>query len=224
MPGPRVALFDLDGTLTWRDTLMPFLLGFLHHHPSRLWRLWRLPLLIADYLARHRDRGLLKGRLLGCVMGGDTRALIDAWAQAFVGGLERRRVFRPAALAVLDAHRSAGDHLVLLSASPDLYVPRIGALLGFERTLCTEVRWRKCPPGEDRLDGALATPNRRGEEKSRCLEWLRGEYPGLPVIAYGNSRSDLPHLLEADAALLVNGGAAARRAAAAAGIAVAEWR
>ena len=44
------------------------------------------------------------------------------------------------ALAALQVHRAAGDHLVLLSASPDLYVPLIGRLLGFERTLCTEIR------------------------------------------------------------------------------------
>ena len=92
---------------------------------------------------------------------------------AFVRTLGPRRVFRPAALAALEAHRAAGDHLVLLSASPDLYVPLIGRLLGFERTLCTELRWRG-----DRLDGALRTPNRRGEEKLRCLEALRPQYPG----------------------------------------------
>jgi phosphatidylglycerophosphatase C len=218
-----VALFDLDGTLTWRDTLMPFLLGFLRHRPSRLWRLWRLPFALAGYLALHRDRGLLKSQLIRCVMGGEPRSLVDAWSESFVAGLDERHIFRPAALAVLAAHRSAGDHLVLLSASPDLYVPRIGALLGFERTLCTEVKWRKCPPGEDRLDGGLKSANRRGEEKSRCLAALRTFYRGLPIIAYGNSRSDLAHLRQADDALLVNGSAAARRAAAAAGIAVAEW-
>jgi len=25
--GPCVAVFDLDGTLTWRDTLFPYLIG-----------------------------------------------------------------------------------------------------------------------------------------------------------------------------------------------------
>jgi phosphoserine phosphatase len=73
------------------------------------------------------------------------------------------------------------------------------------------------------LDGALRTLNRRDEEKSRCLAWLRTQYPGLPVVAYGNSASDLPHMRLADRALLVNAGAAARRAAAAAGIPVADW-
>jgi phosphatidylglycerophosphatase C len=220
---PCVALFDLDGTLTWRDTLVPFLLGFLRQHPKRLWRLWRLPFALGGYLAWHRDRGLLKGRLIRCVMGGEPRSRVDAWSESFVAGLDQRQTFRPGALAVLNAHRRAGDHLVLLSASPDLYVPRIGALLGFERTLCTEVEWQPCPPGEDRLDGALKSPNRRGEEKSRCLAALKTLYRGLPVIAYGNSRSDLAHLQKADGALLVNGSAAARRAAAAAGIAVAQW-
>jgi phosphoserine phosphatase len=99
-----------------------------------------------------------------------------------------------------------------------LYVPRIGALLGFERTLCTEVAWRR-----DRLDGALRSPNRRGEEKSNCLAWLRSQYPGLPVVAYGNSASDLPHMRKADRALLVNANGPARDEAAADGIPVADW-
>lgn len=221
--GPCVAVFDLDGTLTWHDTLLPFLIGYALRRPSHPAALWRLPLAFADYL-RCPDRGLLKSRVIRAVMGGDRRGAVEAWTEAFVGSLKRRRVFRPAALAAVEAHRVAGGHLVLLSASPDLYVPAIGRLLGFDRTLCTEVEWRQHASGEERLDGALRTPNRRDQEKSRCLAWLRTEYPGLPVVAYGNSRSDIPHLREADRALLVNGNAAARRSAAAAGIPVADWR
>jgi phosphoserine phosphatase len=97
-------------------------------------------------------------------------------------------------------------------------VPLIGQLLGFERTLCTEIAWQ----GE-RLDGRLKTPNRRGEEKLNCLSWLREQYPGSPVIAYGNSASDLDHLRQADRALLVNGDGAARRLAAKSNIAVSYW-
>src|SRR5260221_8059860 len=221
--GPCVAVFDLDGTLTWRDTLLPFLTGYALRHPSRLKTLWRLPLAIAGYLGSP-DRGLLKSRAIRAVMGGARRSTVETWTEAFVGSLQRRRVFRPAALAAVEAHRAAGDHLVLLSASPDLYVPAIGRLLGFERTLCSEVEWRHDASAEDRLDGALRTLNRRDEEKSRCLAWLRTQYPKLPVVAYGNSRSDIPHLRQADRALLVNGSAAARRSASAAGIPVADWR
>ena len=202
---PWVALFDLDGTLTWRDTLLPFLVSYVRRHPRRVRGLWRLPWALAHYAVRGRDRGLLKSRVISLVMGGASRTDVDRCAEAFVDSLTRRRRLRPAALTVLDAHRAAGDHLVLLSASPDLYVPCIGRSLGFELTLCTEVRWQG-----DRLVGTLSTPNRHGTEKSRCLEWLRGRYPGLPIVAYGNSASDLDHMRRADQALLVNGNAAAR--------------
>jgi phosphatidylglycerophosphatase C len=180
--------------------------------------LWRLPFALISFLARDRDRGELKSRVIRMIMGGESRGLIETCADSFVAGLMPRRRFRPAALAALESHRAAGDHLILLSASPDLYVPRIGRFLGFERTLCTEIQWQ----GE-RLDGALVTPNRRGSEKSRCLEWLRAQYPALPVVAYGNSASDLDHMQHADKALLVNGSAAARALAARLGIPSTDW-
>lgn len=212
-----LALFDLDGTLTWSDTLGPFLAGYVLRHPSRLLRLWRVaPPLFAFALTR--DRGRLKSHVIRALMGGDSRESIDAWAECFARSLAPRGKFRPAALARLDVHRAAGDHLVLLSASPDLYVPRIARLLGFERTLCTELLWQG-----NRLDGGLKTANRRGEEKLRCLDTLRAEYPNVRIVAYGNSASDLAHMRRADRALLVNGSAAARRRAAEAGIATADW-
>jgi phosphatidylglycerophosphatase C len=204
--------------LTWRDTLLPFLTGYVTRHPRRLGRLWQMPVEIMAYVLAHHDRGRLKSRLIRAVMGGATRATVDAWAECFVSRLEPTHAFRPRALEVLDGHRRRGDHLVLLSASPDLYVPRIGRLLGFEHTLCTEIEWR-----QDRLDGALRSANRRGEEKSRCLAGLRARYPKLPIVAYGNSASDLPHLRAADHALLVNAGARTRRRAAGLGIPVADW-
>jgi phosphatidylglycerophosphatase C len=213
-----LALFDLDGTITWRDTLLPFLLSFLRRQPWRILGLWRLPAALFNYAMRDRDRGELKARVIRMVMGGATRSAVDRCAQAFVDSLEPQHRFRTVALRMLETHRGAGDLLVLLSASPDLYVPRIGRALGFERTLCTEIEWRG-----DRLDGALKTPNRRGAEKLSCLKWLRTQYPGMPIIAYGNSTSDLDHMIEADRALLVNGNAEARALAAKRGIPTGHW-
>jgi phosphatidylglycerophosphatase C len=214
---PWVALFDLDGTLTWRDTFLPFLLGFLRRRPYKALGLWRLPFALWGYW-QNRDRGALKSGVIRMMMGGERRSVIDTWAEAFVSRLKPQQRFRPLGLAVVEAHRAAGDHLVLLSASPDLYVPLIGRLLGFERTLCTEVLWQG-----DRLDGHLKTANRRGEEKQRCVTWLREQYPAMPIIAYGNSASDLDHMRDVDRALLVNGDDAARRLAAKWNIGVSNW-
>jgi phosphatidylglycerophosphatase C len=214
---PWVALFDLDGTLTWRDTLLPFLLGYVKKYPRKALGLWRVAGALLGYL-RRGDRGELKSHLIRMVMGGEPRARVDAWADEFVGGMRARGSLRAVALGVLQAHVKMGDHPVLLSASPDLYVPRIGRLLGFECTLCTEVLWNG-----DRLDGRLKTLNRWGEEKSRCLDQVRAQYAGLPVIAYGNSLSDVDHMRRAERALLVNGSAEARRAAQRFNIPVSDW-
>ncbi len=222
--GPWVAVFDLDGTLTWRDTLVPYLFGYLLRHPSRWVRLWRLPAALMAYLVAGCDRGALKARIIDAVLGGESGAKIDRWSEDYVGRLAARHRFRPAALAMVETHRAAGDHLVLLSASPDLYVPRIGRLLGFDRTLCTALAWDDGALDGPHLTGALKTPHRRGEDKSRCLDWLRGQYRGLPVVAYGNSGADLPHMLRADRALLVNGSPRARRPATIAGVPTGEWR
>jgi HAD superfamily phosphoserine phosphatase-like hydrolase len=123
------------------------------------------------------------------------------------------------ALDALAAHRRAGDLLVLLSASTDLYVPAIGQALGFAEVICTGVSWDGA-----RLVGRLTTVNRRGAEKARCLSSLREARPGMPITAYGNAASDLEHLRLADRGVLVNGSRRARRAAGSAGIECVHWR
>ncbi len=120
----------------------------------------------------------------------------------------------PGALAAVRAHREAGDRLVLMSASTDLYVPAIGQALGFNETICTGVAF----DAAGRLDGALTTPNRRGPQKVRCFEALRQRHPGLPTVAYGNAGSDLAHLALADTPRLVNASPRTIRQAAAMGI------
>ena len=110
---PWIALFDLDGTLTWRDTLLPFLLGFVRQRPYRVLKFWRLPLALVRYW-QDRDRGALKSRVIRMLMRGEKRSVLETWAQNFVAQLKPKHQFRPVALAVLEAHRAAGDHLVLL--------------------------------------------------------------------------------------------------------------
>ena len=160
----------------------------------------------------------MKSAAIRAVLGGSTRQEIEAWTDEFVPRLLARGMHADA-LATLEAHRGRGDRLVLLSASPDLYVPAIGRALGFAETVCTGIAW----DGE-RLTGYLATPNRRGAEKARVLAALRREHPGLEVVAYGNSAGDLEHLALADRAMLVNGSARARRAAERSNIDCVTWR
>lgn len=153
------------------------------------------------------DRGALKSALMRAALGGCTRALIEAFTRSYVTELLARGVFAEA-LTTIAAHVRRGDALVLMSASPDLYVPEIARRLEFTETICTGVRWRG-----DVFDGALTTPNRRGKEKARCFLELRARHPHLATIAYANSACDFDHLRLADEAWLVNPSAALRRKA-----------
>jgi phosphatidylglycerophosphatase C len=198
--GSTLAIFDLDGTITRRDSLWPFISGFLLRRPSR-W--WRLPLCLAPilrYLLVDRDRGALKGAVIHLTLGGATRAALEDWAARFTRDLVRTGLYGEA-LTCIATHRRARTHLVLLSASPDLYVPMIARALGFDECICTEVRWR----ADGRLDGTLASANRRGAEKARCVRELLARHQPLLSQAYGNSRADLEHLRLVSAGTYVNG-------------------
>jgi len=214
----QLAVFDLDGTITRRDTFLPYVLGFLARHPWRaLGLVLTLPTLVKFVLGA-ADRGEVKSAVMRATLRGVTRGEIERWTDRFVETLLTRGVYRKA-LEQIEAHRQAGDELVLLSASPDLYVPAIGRKLGFTQTVCTGVRWNG-----DRLDGHLTTANRRGMEKVHVVTALRASKPGKHTVAYGNAVSDLPHLELVDRGLLVNGTRRARREAARRGVPTASWR
>lgn len=194
----RLALFDLDGTLTRGDTFRGFVLKLLLAHPARWLRAPLLAFPIAGFMLKLVDRGQLKGAFLHLLFAGMGRAEVEAFARRYATAVMAGFVF-PEALAALRAHLAAGDHVVVLSASPDLYVHEIGKLLGAHQSYCTEIRW-----DGDRLDGRLAGPNRRDQEKVRVLAALRAANPGLPVIAYGNSSPDLDHMRLCEEAVYVN--------------------
>ena len=210
----RIALFDLDGTLTRRDSLLPYVLGFCLRHPRRLPLLLVMPWHVLRYLFVHRDRGELKQAFIMAGLAGASRDEIARWNQRFVARLLERGMHREA-LERLAMHRARGDYLVLMSASPDLYVPAVARALRFNETICTGVRWNGMV-----LSGELTTANRRAEEKLRGVEALRARHDGSHITAYGNSASDVIHLRACDSAHLVNARPSAALEAARAGVAV----
>ena len=211
-------MFDLDGTLSRADTFGPFVIGLLRRHPARALRVPLLLIPLLRYALRLTDRGGLKGAVLHLLFADLERVALDQWATRYAQEVVPGRLF-PDALAALRKHLADQDYVVLLSASPDLYVPHIGAALGVNETICTEVRWNA-----DRLDGRLAGPNRRDEEKLRVLEGLRQRHPGLSAIAYGNSRADLPHMFRAEEAVYVNAASALRQELAGRGLRCVNWQ
>ena len=119
-----LAVFDLDGTISRHDTLLAYLTGFLRRHPARWPRaLSSVPVLLR-FLIGFADRGELKSALLKAALGGCTRAQLDAWTSQYVSTFLKSGVFADA-LRTIAERRDRDDVLVLMSASPDLYVPEI---------------------------------------------------------------------------------------------------
>jgi phosphatidylglycerophosphatase C len=212
-----LAVFDLDGTISHRDTLFPLVLRWLARRPWRLLRLLGV-LPAAARFCVDRDRGALKQSLLRIALRGAPRDELAAHSARFVADTIARGCF-PDALAAIRRHREAGHTLVLMSASVDFYVPEFARQLGFDRALSTGVAWNG-----DRLDGTLTTANLRSEEKARRFRELVAEFGAEDdTFAYGNSHSDLPHLRLARHGVLVNGSVGARRQAAELGVPCVEW-
>jgi HAD superfamily phosphoserine phosphatase-like hydrolase len=211
----RVAVFDLDGTITRGDTFLPYLRGWLRRNPRRGFLAHALAALLRFPFGG--DRGRLKSDLIRAGMSGATRGEVRAWTAEYVAGLGERE-FCPRSLATIALHRTAGDRLVLLSASVDLYVPDIGRRLDFDETICTEVAW-----SDGFLDGALVTENRRAAEKRRCVEAIRARFPGARLAAYGNARSDFDHLAVVEEPVLVNAGPSLQREAEKRGFRTEDW-
>jgi phosphatidylglycerophosphatase C len=211
-----LAIFDLDGTLTRRDTLLPYLSGFLAPRPARWPRLFSVFTALVSFAVGKLDRDRCKERIISVCLGSATRQELDAHTERFVTKVLARGM-SPRALAVLDSHRAARARLVLLSASPDVYVRALATRLGFDECLCTQLRW-----GSERLIGSFTTANRRGEEKARLVRGLKAQGRGA-IAAYANSSSDIEHLELVDFPLLVNGSARARSLATARGMPCEEW-
>lgn len=201
MSGRRgVAAFDFDGTLTPRDTLVPFLARLYGRRrllaaAAAVGPPWRLE---AELHRRDQAKAALLRRLTA---GDDAERVVDA-GRAYATRLTS--VLVPAMRRRVEEHRAAGHRLVAVSASLHVYLaPLLGEQLGFEAVLAVELA--EGPDG--RLTGEMARPNVRGPEKEvRLREWLAESEAGeIELWAYGNSSGDAELLAMADHACLVAG-------------------
>ena len=200
LPTPKpvvVAAFDFDGTLTRRDTLLPFLIRSLGW-PKFLRALLRSSPWLAAYALRLMSNHRAKARLLKVSLAGLSQVEAEQHAQRFVTHYLPTQ-WQPWAMAQLLQHQRQGHHCVIVSASPGVYLHAVAASLGVDAVLCTEMTLN-----DGRYTGAMATPNCHGEQKViRLQAWLRDTFPAdaKPVIhAYGDTKGDFPLLCLADPA------------------------
>ena len=193
-----VAAFDVDGTLTTRDCVTPFLRRAAGTKLALT--VARHPLSVGAALAR-RDRDDLK-ELAARALHGIPAAELDRLGEAFAGEIEAR-LLRTDTVARLRRHRELGDGVLLASASFEAYLVPLARRLGADAVICTRLE----VGADGRLTGRLDGRNCRGEEKARRVrEWLDRERLGEAELwAYGDSAADAPFLALADHPVWVQG-------------------
>ena len=189
---PVVAAFDLDGTLSKHDTLVPFLRRAIGTRRvgaclarNALW-----------FVRARRDRALrdaAKEALLVAAFDGRDEAEMRAIGRSFAPTVG----WRDEVVEVLRGHQRLGHETVVVSASPTLYVDPIAEHLGIDHVVSTELE-----VVDGRLTGRYAGANCRADEKARRLaEFLAGR--DVELHAYGNPPDDDAMLALADVAVRV---------------------
>lgn len=117
-------------------------------------------------------------------------ATLKAWREAFV----REKIdpiLLPAARALIDSHRRAGDALLIITATNGFITAPIAARLGIDALIATDPECR-----DGRFTGRVAgTPAFREGKVERLRQWLQGRDHSLAESCfYSDSINDLPLL------------------------------
>jgi phosphatidylglycerophosphatase C len=183
-----VAAFDFDGTISKRDTLIPFLAKVAG--PARFAGVCaRLGLSGARGAVDIRDRDEVKQEMIRLLFAGRTEDELRSRGELYARDL-LSDALRPMVVDRLHRHIGMGHRTVVVSASLVYYLDPVAREFGIDGVIGVE------PEVVDGvLTGALARPNVRAEQKAvRLREWL-GAGPDDPLVelrlwGYGNTSGD----------------------------------
>lgn len=187
---PVIAAFDFDGTITTKDTFLPFLVRAFG--APRVWLTLvtlALPGLMVWIGKSTRDH--FKALLIGKLFPGVSLKYLEKTGVQHAANIVS--LCRPAALERIKWHKQHGHRLVMVSASLNFYLEPIAKELGFEDLLCTEV-----VSAEGACTGEMKGENCRAAAKVRRLEALLGPLSQYEFYAYGDSDGDTEMLEAAD--------------------------
>lgn len=223
-PAAKLAIYDMDRTITRRPTFTPFLL----HAALSLapWRLLLLPVVGATVLLyalgiidRARLKELNQTLLVGrAIDPGRLAPIVDAFAAKTVRGN-----IRPGATARLAADRAEGYRLVLATASYGLYARAIARALDMDDCIATNTLVGLDTRIMARIDGE----NCYGPAKLRMVQaWMHDQgiaREAAHIRFYSDHVSDAPVLTMADEAFAVNAHGPLRKLAANMKWGIVEW-
>lgn len=197
----KIAIYDLDRTITRRGTFSPFLL-------FAAWRAgWRLALMPAFFLAMvGYPLGLIARKSLkqlGFRLALGKRvppARLEALARDYARWTLANNL-HPHVIEQIERDRRDGCTLAIATAAPDFYALEIGAALGFDHVLAT--RQVRAANGDYLSD--IAGDNCYGQSKLEEIEsWLPVPREATEIRFYSDHHSDEPVLAWCDLPVAAN--------------------
>lgn len=187
-----IVAFDFDGTLSKGDSLQDFAAFTIGRIKRTAAYLRVTPAALHWGMGGGHTRESVKRAFLRACWGNTSRAWLEEQATRYAA-TQLPRLLKRDMLERLDTHQARGHRVVLVSASPALYLKPWAQTMGFETVLATELDF-----SHDVFQGELATPNCWGPEKVvRLAQWL-GDPDFRLAYAYGDSRGDTDMLARAE--------------------------
>jgi HAD superfamily hydrolase (TIGR01490 family) len=220
----RIAIYDMDRTVTVHGTYTPFLLRTsLRLAPWRLIFAPLVPLVLIAYvlklISRSRSKELNQALMLG---GRVSRARLMPAVENFADNVISDNI-RAGALEQIARDKADGYRLVMASASYRLYVEPIARRLGFDDVIATDHMGQEL----DYVRAKIAGDNCYDVAKLRMIEaWMKKqgiERDGARIRAYSDHVSDAPLLEFADEPTAANPHAPLAQLAKERGWAIAHW-
>jgi phosphatidylglycerophosphatase C len=187
---PPIVAFDFDGTLTVRDSFTSFLkwrVGGARYAVGMA----RLAGAGLGYMLNH-DRGRIKAAATREFLRGVSRQQLEDETREFAKQCAQN-LMRHDAVATFRWWREREAVTVIVTASPDIVVAPFARALGASLLIGTQLAY----DDQDRVTGAFATPNCRGDEKVKRLKEHFGDGVHL-AAAYGDTAGDKPMLAIAE--------------------------
>ncbi len=184
-----VAFFDFDGTLTYSDTLVPFL-RILRGLPKFSFDLLKVSPSLTGYALRLVENDKAKQILLKQSLGDYKIHELGDHGYRFAKQ-HLPEMIRPDVFERLKTHQRNGDCCVLVSASLNIYLDPWISNHSLDFCLSSSLETDK----ENKVTGQLLGGNCYGKEKVKRIKNLIEEI-GTPskTYAYGNSTGDIPRL------------------------------
>lgn len=221
----RLAIYDMDRTVTRHPTWTPFLWHWARENAP--WRLAFVPAAVAFAIAHKlglMSRGRLKERMHGLFIGRHVEAAAMAHAARRFAERVTALGVLPQALERIARDRAEGWELVLATASHRFYATDIAAALGFDHVIATDSVYA----ADGRLEARIAGENCYGAGKLRMVDaWMAAEglaRADVRVRFYSDHVTDAPVLGWADEPFAVNAHGPLRMLATARGWPMLDWR